>query len=212
MKQIVFKVTLFYARSHKLGIKMISSEQKFNFFGTRVPEDIKLFGAKPLIISSAFACFACVSLPPDTAGPALDASSDVQSSDFDLSEVSFEDPIAEYSPFQWSLWHGGNLVLAEEGGFLYPATVVPGKVLESYPPQMSISFMDSGQQSNRRIGDLVSVTSLNPQEWSLQVKRDGVWGESTSFTFDGQRFTLSDGAVLPVSKISSIRFVAAAKG
>ena len=172
---------------------------------------MKRIGTRSVVFGSAFSCFACVSLPPDTSAPPIQASSGAQSADLQISELSLEDPIAAYSPFQWSLWHGGNLVLAENDGFLYPATVVPGAVLESFPPKTAISFMDSGQQSNRSIGDLVSVISLNSQEWMLQVKNDGAWSEKTSYLFDGRRFTLPQGVDIPVSQISTIRFVAATK-
>lgn len=160
-----------------------------------------------LVPASLMLCFACAATPETPAAevPAADPATSALISR--IKSADGPDAVKSYNAYQWALWNGAELVLAPKDGYLYPATVNPGSVLESMPPKLSVKFLNSGDVTAEEITALVSPTELAGDGWKVQRWIDGAWSEPQSFVFNGRDFDLGGSDRVQLSQISTIRFL-----
>lgn len=117
---------------------------------------------------------------------------------------------AERSPlneFQWAVLTEGSIFLVPLDGYLYPARKSGTGILESMPPQVSVSVAGREDGLTFALHDLVSPHRVDARRWILQLRTAAGWEDQRDYRFDGSGFAIAGRAEpIAVHEFDTIRF------
>ena len=103
-------------------------------------------------------------------------------------QIEPSDPLPPLTEFQWAVTEGASLVLVAEGDHLYPAKISGEGVIETFPPQLEVTFHGSGETKTVPVGALQSPFAMTGAAWILERRSGETWRPAPAHLFHGGFF------------------------
>lgn len=115
-----------------------------------------------------------------------------QAAEPDLTGALSAEPLPPLTPFQWSLYSNGTLIMVPFEDAYYPAKRSDNTIIETLPERLQVELYFEEKQATPELRSVKAPHEFLPTEWYMEKWSDQSWHPVKSFHFDDMGFVQID--------------------